>query len=98
MRKVVGLLAVTGVLAAALLILGAVALRPGTEDPSSAPFTPAPEPASLLLRQGVGAGSVEADIAGLQRRLREIPSDWPGFASLGIAYVAQARTTGDPSL
>ncbi len=50
------------------------------------------------MRPGIGGSSLETQIAALQQRLREVPGDWRGFASLGIAYVAQARTTGDPSL
>jgi tetratricopeptide (TPR) repeat protein len=76
---------------------GAIVLRPGADAPAARGSSPLPEPAALLARQG-GDGSLEAQIAGLQERLREIPSDWRGFAALGIAYVVQARTTGDPSL
>ncbi|WP_369009208.1 hypothetical protein [Actinomadura sp. BRA 177] len=36
-------------------------------------------------------------IAGLQARLREQPHDAVGWASLGAAYVEQARLTGDPT-
>jgi tetratricopeptide (TPR) repeat protein len=40
---------------------------------------------------------LDATVAALQDRLRAIPQDWRGFASLGLAYVAQARVTADPS-
>jgi tetratricopeptide (TPR) repeat protein len=36
-------------------------------------------------------------IAGLQQRLREVPRDWNAWASLGSAYVQQARINGDPT-
>lgn len=52
---------------------------------------------SALLRPAVGAGSLERSIATLQERLRVLPNDWRGYAALGLAYVAQARVTADPS-
>src|SRR5690349_14052491 len=36
-------------------------------------------------------------IAGLQERLRRVPGDAPSWAALGLAYVEQARVTGDPT-
>jgi tetratricopeptide (TPR) repeat protein len=46
----------------------------------------------------VGAGGDLAHtIAGLQQRLNQVPDDWRAFASLGLAYVQQARVTADPS-
>jgi tetratricopeptide (TPR) repeat protein len=97
MRRAVGA-AVTLVLAATLVVGGAIVLRPGGEAPVERGATPLPEPSSLLARRGGGTGSLETQIAGLQERLRQIPRDWRGFAALGLALVAQARTTGDPSL
>ncbi|HEX5901803.1 MAG TPA: tetratricopeptide repeat protein [Actinomycetota bacterium] len=93
MRKVVSA-AITVALAASLVVGGAIVLRPGGEGPAARGSTPLPEAAALLAHQG----GLEAQIAALQERLREVPGDWRGFAALGIAYVAQARTTGDPSL
>ncbi len=43
--------------------------------------------------RGAAAGS----IAGLQARLRRVPGDFVAWASLGLAYVDQARVTGDPT-
>jgi len=43
--------------------------------------------------RGVASGSV----AGLQARLRRVPGDFVAWASLGLAYVDQARVTGDPT-
>ena len=34
----------------------------------------------------------------LQARLRENPDDWRGWAALGLAYVDEARVTGNPAL
>ena len=42
-------------------------------------------------------GSLDATIATLQEHLRANPSDWRGLASLGLAYIQQARVTADPS-
>ncbi len=86
--------AVTVALAATLIVGAAIVLRPGGDGRAARGPTPLPEPASLLARQA----GLEAQIAGLQERLREVPGDWRGFAALGIAYVAQARATGDPTL
>src|SRR6478735_6033617 len=36
-------------------------------------------------------------IASFQERLRRLPGDAPGWASLGVAYVEQARITGNPT-
>jgi tetratricopeptide (TPR) repeat protein len=96
MRRAVGALA-TMTLAAALIVGGAIALRPAGEVRTAADAVPVREPTSLLVRPGIG-GSLDTQIAALQRRLREVPSDARAFAALGIAYVAQARATGDPSL
>ncbi|WP_433473167.1 tetratricopeptide repeat protein [Spirillospora sp. CA-142024] len=43
------------------------------------------------------AGVPGSGIAGLQKRLREQPHDAAGWASLGAAYVEQARLTADPT-
>lgn len=42
-------------------------------------------------------GDLDADVSSLQRHLREQPRDFAGWATLGLAYVEQARTKGDPS-
>ncbi|GAA0564633.1 tetratricopeptide repeat protein [Actinomadura livida] len=42
-----------------------------------------------------GAGAPAAGIAGLQQRLRDRPHDAAGWAALGLAYVEEARVTGD---
>ncbi len=51
-----------------------------------------------LLAPTVGAGSgLEVTIAGLQQHLTESPDDADSLATLGLAYVQQARITADPS-
>jgi len=42
-------------------------------------------------------GGAAGSIAGLQDRLRRVPGDFVAWASLGLAYVDQARVTGDPT-
>ena len=43
------------------------------------------------------AGTLAELVVRLQDRLRAVPDDWRSFASLGLAYVQQARITADPS-
>lgn len=43
------------------------------------------------------AGAPGSGIAGLQARLREQPHDATRWASMGAAYVEEARVTGDPT-
>ncbi|MFF7896738.1 tetratricopeptide repeat protein [Streptomyces sp. NPDC007907] len=42
-------------------------------------------------------GDLDAGIASLQKHLRAQPRDHGSWATLGLAYVEQARTKGDPS-
>ncbi|MEX2406619.1 MAG: tetratricopeptide repeat protein [Actinomycetota bacterium] len=86
------------VVAAATLITGAavVNLR-GTTVPDRRVMGLPRTPASVLLGPAGRAGSLEGSIGALQDRLRLVPQDWQGYASLGLAYVAQARVTADPS-
>ncbi|WP_330340947.1 tetratricopeptide repeat protein [Streptomyces sp. NBC_00557] len=54
--------------------------------------------ASSAVDPGVlGGGDLDASIAALQAHLRTQPKDSGGWATLGLAYVEQARTKGDPS-
>ncbi|MGW5652499.1 tetratricopeptide repeat protein [Streptomyces humi] len=45
----------------------------------------------------LASGSLDASIASLQAHLRTQPKDSDSWATLGLAYVEQARTKGDPS-
>jgi tetratricopeptide (TPR) repeat protein len=93
--RAIGKVGAVTAMAVALLVVGAavfgrgtgVAVDPGARRTSS----------SALLLPTANAGSLDGEIASLQQRLREIPDDWRGFAQLGLAYVAQARVTADPS-
>ncbi|KOV70208.1 hypothetical protein ADK64_03520 [Streptomyces sp. MMG1121] len=60
-------------------------------------------PASVPVASGamdpgvLGGGDPDASIAALQAHLRTQPKDAGSWATLGLAYVEQARTKGDPS-
>jgi tetratricopeptide (TPR) repeat protein len=92
------------VLAAALLLLGAVGIF---RHPSSSPSTTTAVGATSdtgSTNDGTGTlltaepgGSLGATIATLQARLQQVPGDWQASASLGLAYVQEARVTADPS-
>ena len=90
--------AATVVVAAVTLIAGAavVNLR-GAAIPGRRVMGLPRTPASVLLGTAGRGGSLENSIGALQDRLRLVPQDWQGYASLGLAYVAQARVTADPS-
>ncbi|MBR8640888.1 tetratricopeptide repeat protein [Streptomyces tuirus] len=54
--------------------------------------------AAGALTPGVLArGDLDSGIASLQKHLRAQPRDFGSWATLGVAYVEQARTKGDPS-
>ncbi len=94
MRAIRKAAAVTA-MAVALLVAGATGFVRGTGvavDPVARHTS-----SSALLLPTANAGSLDGEIASLQQRLRAIPDDWRGFAQLGLAYVAQARVTADPS-
>jgi len=85
-------LAITVLLAVALFAVGAVgAFRSQRTDA---------EPASTRERSAAvpAAGSgLDGSIAALQARIQSVPGDWQAMASLGLAYVQEARVTADPS-
>jgi len=93
--RAIGKAAAVTVLAIALLIAGAIVFGRGTDAPADPSARHASS--SALLLPTPNAGSLDGAITSLQQRLREIPDDWRGFAKLGLAYVAQARVTADPS-
>ena len=63
------------------------------------PPTPDPSHDEVVgrLMAAMAAGDLDASIASLQAHLRAQPRDHDGWATLGLAYVEQARTKGDPS-
>ncbi|MEU1854007.1 tetratricopeptide repeat protein [Streptomyces sp. NPDC019990] len=72
----------------ALAFGGAADGRPGA-DPVSA--------AGALSPGVLARGDLDAGIASLQKHLRAQPRDFGSWATLGVAYVEQARENGDPS-
>lgn len=85
-------------LALALTMGAAVAfVGTPTEDMPAAPVTDRAPSSRALLLPSASTGSLEASIAVLQERVLARPDDPRELASLGIAYVAQARASGDPS-
>ena len=84
-------------LAAALFVAGGIGLfRSAADDGAQGSDPTAAASADTLLAPAIG-GSLEQIIENLQSRLRVLPTDWQAFASLGLAYVQQARVTADPS-
>jgi tetratricopeptide (TPR) repeat protein len=80
-------------LAVALFLAASVGVFPRLgREPDAAPV-PVPEQGALL----GPAVAVDGTVAALQVRLRQVPGDWRAQATLGLAYVQQARITADPS-
>ncbi|MEU0004757.1 tetratricopeptide repeat protein [Streptomyces sp. NPDC006314] len=86
-----GRLAGSVVLLAIALTGGAVALGTGPAPAAVPAVSSAVDPGVL------GGGNLDASIAALQTHLRSQPKDSGSWATLGLAYVEQARTKGDPS-
>src|SRR5919198_4219080 len=82
-------------LALVLFVVGGLGLFHRSEK-QAAPVTHVATQA-LSATPLVGAASLSEVIAGLQERLRALPTDWQSYANLGLAYVQQARVTADPS-
>ncbi|MCI3243636.1 tetratricopeptide repeat protein [Streptomyces spinosisporus] len=82
----------TAVLLAVALTAGSIAVGAlrDHEDTTVAAASGAVSPAVL-------SGGLDASIAALQAQLRVQPKDFGSWATLGLAYVEQARTKGDPS-
>lgn len=74
---------------AGAVVLGA--LRDGGTTPAVATVSNGVSP------QLLASGDLDASIASLQAHLRTQPKDFGGWSTLGLAYVEQARTKGDPS-
>lgn len=88
-------IAIAGTLAVVLFSAGGIGVLHNLHpqgDVQAAAQTPAANP--LLTPAG---GALDVAIANLQQRLIEIPNDWKDYASLGLAYVQEARVTQDPT-
>lgn len=86
--------AVLVVVLAGALTVAALVLLGGAR---SAPEPQAAAPVAAAGIERAPGGSMPAIIARLQDHLRERPRDAGGWASLGLAYVEQARLSADPS-
>ncbi|MFD0665573.1 tetratricopeptide repeat protein [Thermocatellispora tengchongensis] len=84
------------VVAVAAALTAGAALLPGERPP------PPPPPAATVPQAAYGEDlhgvtDLNALVAGLQARLARLPRDHTAWATLGSAYVEQARLTADPS-
>jgi tetratricopeptide (TPR) repeat protein len=96
--QTIGKTVTAAAMAVALLVAGAIAFGPTADGPTGDLGTSVSNrSSSALFAPVVSAASLDGTIASLQDRLRAVPDDWRSSASLGLAYVAQARATGDPS-
>ncbi|ANS64187.1 hypothetical protein SLINC_1963 [Streptomyces lincolnensis] len=80
-------------LLAVAMTAGAIAFG-AVRDGGGAQVTAAP---AALSPELLSSGDLETSIGALQKHLRDQPRDFGGWATLGLAYVEQARTKGDPS-
>ena len=86
-----------GLLAASIFLTGGIGVfRSSRTDPEPVRAAANIDSASVLSPADAGS-SVSGTIALLQQRLRSDPDDAGALASLGLAYVQQARITLDPS-
>ncbi|MFJ4789433.1 tetratricopeptide repeat protein [Streptomyces sp. NPDC088794] len=82
------------------VVLLAIALTAGSiavgamQDSGGTTVAAAPSAMSPAL---LSSGDIDATITSLQSQLRSQPRDFGSWATLGLAYVEQARTKGDPS-
>ncbi len=86
---------VAGILASGLVLGAAVALGPRPSPQADERNGEAPVSAAAADR--LSAATLPSAIARLQRHLRAQPRDGGGWATLGIAYVEQARLSADPT-
>ncbi|MGI5453497.1 tetratricopeptide repeat protein [Streptomyces sp. CA-249302] len=83
----------TAVLLAVALTGGSIAFG-ALRDHGGTSVAAAPSAMSPAL---LNSGNIDASITALQAQLRSQPRDYGSWATLGLAYVEQARTKGDPS-
>ncbi len=91
-------IATIGFIAVSVFLAGGIGLfRSLDSDPDPAPAAAAPVDPDLVVSPSTSSGSLSSAITALQLRVDESPQDWQSLASLGLAYVQQARITVDPS-
>ncbi|MFJ2830920.1 tetratricopeptide repeat protein [Streptomyces sp. NPDC087263] len=79
---------------AVALTAGAIVVGALQDDGGAATLAAAPAGVSPQLLAGA---DLDASITSLQAHLRSQPKDFGGWSTLGLAYIEQARTKGDPS-
>ena len=84
----------SAVLLAVALTAGSIAVGALRDGGGTTTAAAAPSAVSPALLTGA---DLDTSIASLQDHLRSQPKDFGGWATLGLAYVEQARTKGDPS-
>ncbi|MFF3325085.1 tetratricopeptide repeat protein [Streptomyces sp. NPDC002889] len=77
--------------------LTATSVAIGAEGDSERPGRAAPVLAADVPVERLTSGGLAQGIEGLQKHLKAQPKDAIGWATLGAAYVEQARTSGDPT-
>ncbi|WP_225320482.1 tetratricopeptide repeat protein [Streptomyces luteolifulvus] len=87
-------LAGCAVLLAVALTAGSIAVGAVRDGGRTAAVAAAPNAMSPAL---LSSGDLDASISALQTHLRAQPKDFGSWATLGLAYVEQARTKGDPA-
>jgi tetratricopeptide (TPR) repeat protein len=85
-----------GILATGLVLTAAIALGPRS-SPGTERDRGGAAPVSAAAVDRLSSASLPETIARLQRHLTEQPRDGAGWATLGVAYVEQARLSADPS-
>ncbi|MFJ3673060.1 tetratricopeptide repeat protein [Streptomyces sp. NPDC090106] len=93
-RKEAVQLGASAVLLAIALTAGSIAV--GALDDGDGGTTVASAPSAVSPAM-LTSGDLDASISSLQAHLRSQPRDFGSWATLGLAYVEQARTKGDPS-
>ena len=84
-----GLAGGTAALGLALVVGGGALLQPSTPDAATV---------AEGVSSGAAADPLDRQIAELEGRLKRLPSDWVGHATLGAGYVELSRRNADPSL
>jgi tetratricopeptide (TPR) repeat protein len=84
-------------LAGAMTLTAAVALGGAPDDGTETGRTLTTSGSAGGTGRPGPTGSPTSSVAALQQRLRDVPKDHRGWATLSLAYVEQARVTADPT-
>ena len=98
MKRAATTAAAVAIIAVGVFVVGALGPQRGSSTPPSSLTIARPAAASSLVTSArPSASTLDAQIAGLRSHIQARPQDAGAFASLGFAYVQQARVTADPS-